>query len=99
MCDSAPPRTPPPQHPPHTQGCIRRKGASEAAPEAVSQAVAGGCQSGYCQLQMPLKLALGVRGTVAGHRLRALGGYLPRFQCIPAPPSPSPAPALRNVLH
>ena len=33
--------------------------------EGVAKAVAGG----YCRLQMPLKLALGVRGTVAGHRL------------------------------
>ena len=35
---------------------------------------------------MPLKLALGVRGTVAGHRLGALewgGGGVPPFQCIP----------------
>ena len=57
------------------QGCIRREGASEAAPEAMRQAVEGGCQSGwggYCRLQMPLRLALGVRGTVAGHRLGAL---------------------------
>ena len=28
------------------QGCIRRGGTSEAAPEAVRQAVGGGCQSG-----------------------------------------------------
>ena len=42
--------------------------------------------SGYCRLQMPLKPALGVRGTVAGHRLGALGrGVVPSppFQCIP----------------
>ena len=32
---------------------------------------------GYCRLQMPLKLALGVRGTVPGHRLG----------CVPPPPS------------
>ena len=44
---------------------------------------------GYCRLQMPLTLALGVRGTVAGHRLGALAylpshrGYHPPFQCIP----------------
>ena len=31
----------------------------------VAKAVGGG----YCRLQMPLRLALGVRGTVAGHRL------------------------------
>ena len=41
--------------------------------EEVAKAVGGG----YRRLQMPLKLALGVRGTVAGHRLGALegGGY------------------------
>jgi hypothetical protein len=40
---------------------------------------------GACRFQMPLKLALAVRGTVAGHRLGALEGgvrYLPPFQCI-----------------
>ena len=29
---------------------------------------------GYCRLQMPLRLALGVRGTVAGSRLGTLEG-------------------------
>ena len=47
--------------------------------EEVAKAVRGGC----CRLQMPLRLALGVRGTVAGHRLGALeeggGGTLPPF--------------------
>ena len=38
--------------------------------EGVAKAVGGG----YCRLQMPLRLALGVRGTVAGHRLGALEG-------------------------
>ena len=52
--------------------------------EGVAKAVGGG----YCRLHMPLKPALGVRGTVPGHRLGALegggrgGGYLPPFQCI-----------------
>ena len=32
------------------QGCIRREGTSEAAPEAVRQAVGGGCQSGRGRL-------------------------------------------------
>ena len=45
---------------------------------------------GYCRLQMPLKLALAVRGTVAGRRLGALegrgGGYPRPLQCIPAQP-------------
>ena len=36
--------------------------------EEVAKAVGGG----YCRLQMPLRLALGVRETVAGHRLGAL---------------------------
>ena len=44
--------------------------------DLLSKAVGGG----YCRLQMPLKPALGVRETVAGHRLGALesgggGGY------------------------
>ena len=38
--------------------------------EEVAKAVGGG----YCRLQMPLKPALAVRGTVAGHRLGALEG-------------------------
>ena len=49
--------------------------------EEVAKAVGGG----YCRLQMPLRLALGVRGTVAGRRLDALGGgggLPPPFQCI-----------------
>ena len=38
--------------------------------EEVAKAVGGG----YCQLQMPLGLALAVRETVAGHRLGATEG-------------------------
>ena len=38
--------------------------------EEVAKAVGGG----YCRLQPPSKLALGVRETVAGHRLGALEG-------------------------
>ena len=38
--------------------------------EEVAKAVGGG----YCRLQMPLRLALGVRGTVAGRWLGALEG-------------------------
>ena len=30
------------------QGCIRREGTSQAALEAITQAVGGGCQSGWC---------------------------------------------------
>ena len=68
--------------------------------EEVAKAVGGG----YCRLQIPLKLAFAVRGTVAGHRLGALrggggdppttrrnvtqGDPPPPFQCIPATPPP-----------
>ena len=38
--------------------------------EEVAQAVGGG----YCRLQMPLRVALGVRETVAGDRLGTLEG-------------------------
>ena len=34
-------------------GCIRREGASEGGPEAVRQAVGGGCQSGWGRLLSP----------------------------------------------
>ena len=78
-----------------SNGCIRREGTSEPARkrldrrlEEVAEAVGGG----NCRLQMPVRLALAVRETVAGHRLGALeggGGYLPPFQCTPARRPPS----------
>ena len=40
----------PARHVPFTQGCMRRGGTSEAAPEAVRQAVGGGCQNGWGRL-------------------------------------------------
>ena len=58
--------------------------------EAVAKAVGGG----YCRLQMPLRPALGVRGTVAGRRLGALG----KGGGVPPPPpmhlAPRPPPSL-----
>ena len=75
--------------PPPTRGAFEGKGPQRWPQrrlgrrlEEVAKAVGGG----YCRLQMPLRLALGVRGTVAGHRLGALegGGEV----CIPAPPPP-----------
>ena len=42
--------------------------------EEVAKAVGGG----HCRLQMPLRLALAVRETVAGHRLGALEGAATR---------------------
>ena len=60
------------------QRCIRGEGTSEAAPQAVRQAVGGGCQSGWGPSFTNAIEALGVRETVAGHRLGAVeGGYLP----------------------
>ena len=48
--------------------------------EEVAKAAGGG----YCRLQMPLGLALGVRETVAGRPGGGGGGgNLPPFQCIP----------------
>ena len=51
--------------------------------EEVAKAVGGG----YCWVQMPLKLALGVRETVAGHRLGTLEGGVwhkaPVSDCLP----------------
>ena len=51
--------------------------------EEVAKAVGGG----YYRLQMPSKLALGVRETLAEHRVGALGGSPPP---LPMPPWPSP---------
>ena len=45
----------------------RPQGRLDRRLEEVAEAVGGG----YCQLQTPLKLALAVRETVAGHRLGA----------------------------
>ena len=59
------------------QRCFRREGASEAAPEAVRQAVGGGCQSGWGRLlSVTNATEAGTcrSGTVAGHRLGALEG-------------------------
>ena len=49
--------------------------------EEVAKAVGGG----YCWLRMPLRLALAVGGTMAGHRLGALkgGGVPPPFPMHP----------------
>ena len=59
--------------------------------EGVAKAVGGG----YCRLQMPLKLALGVGETAAGRRLGALegGGVLPPplpMHTCPSPVAPKP---------
>ena len=81
--------------PPPPMGCIRSQRRFQKRLgrrlEGVAEAVGGGS----CRLQMPLKLALGVRGTVAGHRLGALegrGGTFSPFNAPPPPPRPTRAP-------
>ena len=85
------------------QGCIRREGTSEAAPEAVRQAVGGGCQSSWRRL-LSVTNAIqsgtcrqGDSGWAEAGRPGRGGGYLTPFQCIPGgdplpqnplPPSP-----------
>ena len=67
-------------------GCIRREGTSEVAPEAVRRRlkeIAKAVGGSYCRLQMPLKLALAVRGSVAGHRY---GPCLPMHSSLGASP-------------
>ena len=51
----------------------------------VAKAVGGG----RCRLRVPLKLAVAIRETVAGHRLGTLEGWgvTPPFQSIPGQPS------------
>ena len=96
---------PPPPPPPPPEGCIRRAGASEAAPEALGwrlEEVAEAVGGGYCRFQMPLRLALGVKRTVAAHRLSALEvegglppGPLPIHPCLPPTVRPTPPPMLQ----
>ena len=50
MSPEAPTGAPAPPSMAHPQGRIRREGASVTAPEAVRQAVGGGCQSGWGRL-------------------------------------------------
>ena len=72
------------------QGCIRREGASEAAPEAVRQAVGGGCRSGWGRLLSVMKAfragtwRQGDSGWAqAGHPEVGGGGHLPPLPMHP----------------
>ena len=60
--------------------------------EEVAKAVGGG----HCRLQMPLRLALGVRGTVAGRRLGALEGGAGTSPPSDASPPPPPGAVLEG---
>ena len=99
-CWSAPP--PPPRDALEGKGYQRRPQEQLGRRlEEVAKAVGGG----YCRLQMPLKLALGVGGTVARHRLGALeeGGGGPRppsnASLSPAPPKETCAIARVHKRH
>ena len=87
---------PPPPPPPPPEGLVAGGGGGRDALEGegpqrrpqkplgrrleeVAKAVGGG----YCRLQLPLKPALGVRETVAGHGLGALGLEPPRHGAPP----------------
>ena len=67
--------------------------------EEVAKAVGGG----YCRLRMPLRLAVAVRRTVAGHRLGSLEGSrgspppLPMQPRSPGAPEQAPAGVLVGV--
>ena len=68
--------------------------------EEVAEAVGGGC----CRLRMPLKPAVGVRGTVAGHRVGALEVTPPpsssaSLACAPPPPGPGPLPLRKGCMN
>ena len=86
-----PPPPPPPRDALEGKGRQRRpQQRSGRRLEEVAKAV----EAGYSRLQMPLKLALGVRVTVAGHRLSALeggGGGVTSPLSIASPPPPPPA--------
>ena len=68
------------------QGCIRREGTSEVAPEAVGQAVGGGCRSGWGRLLLVTNAIeagtcrQGDSGWALAGRPGGGGGL---FQCIP----------------
>ena len=71
------------------QGCIRKEGTSEAAPEAVGQAVGGGCRTGWGRL-LSVTNAIEAGTWLSGVQWLGIGWVpwkggrgLPPFQCIP----------------
>ena len=72
---------PPPEHHPPPRDALERKGPQRLPQRLPQSGLHRRLEEGakavggrYCRLQMPLKLALGVRETVAGQRLGALEG-------------------------
>ena len=81
----------PPPPPPRVALEGKGRSSSDAAPEAVRQAVGGGCQSGWGRLlsvTKSLSPALAAREAAAGHSLGALegGGDTPPLSNAPPPP-------------
>ena len=61
----------------HPRGAVEGKGPRRRPQKRVDrrlEEVAKAVGGDYCRLQMPLRLAFGIRGTVAGQRLGALEG-------------------------
>ena len=89
-----PANPPPPPKTPPLRGCIRREGALEAAPEAVRQAVRGGCQSGWGRLLLVTNAVeagtwrQGDSDWAQASPWRGGGGDPPPFQSLPAPLPP-----------
>ena len=70
-----------------SRDALEGKGPQRRPPERLSRRlgeVAKAAEGGYCRLQMPLKLARAVRGTVARHRLGALEGGGGGGRCPPS---------------
>ena len=81
----------PPPPPPPPRAALEGKGPQRRPHRRLRrrlEEVAKAVEGGYCRLQMPLKPALAVRGTLAGHRLGALegGGLHPPIPKHPCPP-------------
>ena len=92
-----------PPHPPRDAPAV--KGPRRQPQKRLDRRLQEGAKAvggGYCRLQMPLKLALAVRETVAGHRLgapRGMEGASPSLPMHPCPPPPPPGgPANNEVL-
>ena len=62
---------------------MRTEGTSEVAPEAVREAVGGGCRSGWGRLLSVTSAIEAGTCCQAGHRLGALEGGLPPFPMHP----------------
>ena len=71
-------------HRPHPRDALEGKGPQRRSRRRLPKRLGGG----YCRLRMPLRLALGVRGTGGIGWAPWRGGVPPPLQCIPAPTPP-----------